>query len=78
VDRARLVLAKLLDERHALLQLRLALLELLNLRDDRMQPRRFGLCRGDVGVEPGRLLPERPITPADEAVAMRMQAMVTF
>ena len=43
----------------ALLQLRLALLELLHLLDDRVQPRRFLLRGGDVGVELRRLVAER-------------------
>src|SRR4051812_13434552 len=48
VDRLGLPLPELLDELHALLQLRLALFELLHLHDDRMQPRRFLLRFGEV------------------------------
>src|SRR5262245_3634684 len=58
--------AQLLDEDDALLQLRLALLELLYLLDDRVQPRRFLLRRGDIGVDLRRLVRERPVAPADE------------
>jgi hypothetical protein len=54
-----LVAAQLLDERDALLQLRLALLELLDLRDDRVQPLRFLLGGGNIDVELRRLLLQR-------------------
>ena len=45
------LLAQLLDEHDALLQLRLALLELLHLLDDRVQPRGFLLRGRDLRVE---------------------------
>ena len=51
VHRAGLPLAQLLDQHDALLQLRLALLELLHLLDHRVQPRRLLLRGGDLGVE---------------------------
>ena len=54
--RAGLLLTKLLDESDALLQLRLPLLELLHLRDDRVELRRLALRGDDVGVELRRLL----------------------
>src|ERR1700682_3107196 len=51
VDRTGLSLAELLDEDDALLQLRLTLLELLHLLNDRMEPCRLLLRRRDLLVE---------------------------
>src|SRR5690606_1598472 len=51
VDGAGLAAAKLLDQRHPLLQLRLARLELLHLREDRSQLLRLDLRPRDVVVE---------------------------
>src|SRR6266540_5801959 len=64
VDRTSLALAQLFDEHDALLQLRLALLELLHLLDDRMQARRLLLRGGDFLVEIRRIAVHRPVTPA--------------
>jgi hypothetical protein len=51
VDWAGLSLPKLLDQDDTLLQLRFALLELLDLLNDRVEARRFVLRGGDLGVE---------------------------
>src|SRR5262249_42285899 len=61
-----LTLPQLFDQHDALLQLRFPLLELLHLLDDRVEPRRLLLRRGDVGIELGRLVRQRPVAPADE------------
>src|SRR6185295_16004821 len=65
VDRARLAFPQLLDEDDALLELGLSLLELLNLKNDRVEPRRFLLRVGDIHVELLRLVVEREVPPAD-------------
>src|SRR5207245_541370 len=66
VDRAGLVLPELLDQRDPLLQLRASLLELLNLRNDRVEPRGFLLRAVDLGVEARRLGRQDPAPPTDE------------
>ena len=63
-------LAQLLDQRDALLQLRLLRLELLHLREHRSQLLRLGFGLRDVLVELRRLL-ERPEPPADAAAPWR-------
>src|SRR5436190_3125896 len=65
VHRAGLPFAQLLDQHDALLQLRFPLLELLDLLDHRMQPRRLLLRGGDFLVELHRIVVDRPVAPAD-------------
>ena len=63
---AGLALAQLLDQRDALLQLRLACFELRDLREDRLRSACVSRSAlGDVAVERARLLVERPEPPAD-------------
>ena len=82
VDRPRLALAQLLDEHHALLQLRLPLLELLDLQDDRVQPRGFLLRVRDVDVELLRFAVERADSASrsttSASTSTSEQAIVTF
>ena len=59
MDGPRLAFAKLLDEHGALLQVGLPLLEVLDLLDNRVQPRRFLLRVRDVDVELLRFAVER-------------------
>ena len=56
VHRAGLALAQLLDQHDALLQLRLALLELLDLLDHRVQPRASPAARAAISVSSSRRL----------------------
>src|SRR5262249_11317761 len=65
VHRAGLALPQLLDQHDALLQLRLLLLELLDLLDDAVKPRRLGFGRGDVLVELLRFPGDGQVAPAD-------------
>src|SRR5204862_203452 len=56
---------QLLDQRHALLQLLLPLLELLHFRQNRIDPRDVLLRGGDLLIDLRRLLTRRPVPPAD-------------
>ena len=66
MHRAGLSLPELLDQHDALLQLRLALLELLYLLNDRVQPYGFLLRGGNLGIDPGGIAREARVAPADE------------
>src|SRR5262245_3123684 len=69
VHGAGLPLAQLLDQHHALLQLRLPLLELLHLLDHRVEPRRLLLRGGDFLVELRGIVVDRPVAPANRQTA---------
>src|SRR5262245_1446580 len=62
-----LALPKLLDQHDALLQLRLALFELLHLLNDRLQPRRFLLGGRDLAVEVLGFRPDLRVPPPAES-----------
>src|SRR3990170_3853620 len=66
VDRALLFLPQVFDEHHTLRKLRLALFEVLDFLDDRVQTRGFLLRGGNVPVELYRLAREAPVAPTDE------------
>src|SRR6185436_18424236 len=66
VNGAGLTLAQLLDQHDALLELRLPLLELLDLLNHGMQTRRLLLRGDDRGVDLRGLARDGPVPPADE------------
>src|SRR5262249_35350076 len=66
VDRPRLVFAQLLDQFDALLEQRLLLFEIVNLRDDGLEAGRFLLRTGDVGRQTSGFVTEQPIPPATD------------
>src|SRR5437660_1075569 len=66
VHRAGLALPQLLDQGDALLQFGALIFELAHLLNHALQPRGFALRVGDLLVEIGRLVLQRPVPPADE------------